>query len=97
MGMKLLKELKPGQKGKITKILGIGSIHRRILDMGITKGAEIEVERLAPLGDPLEVKVKGYHLSLRKDEAENIYVDPVRDTDSSSGKSKISNGVEAEE
>ncbi len=75
MQEKRLRELKPGQKGKVTKISGSGSIHRRILDMGIVKGAEIEVERVAPLGDPLEVKIKGYHLSLRKDEAANIFVE----------------------
>jgi Fe2+ transport system protein FeoA len=88
----ILRELKPGQKGKVVKILGSGSIHRRILDMGIVKGTEIEVERVAPLGDPIEVRVKGYHLSLRKEEAANIYVDPVRDTNSSSGKDKSLTG-----
>ncbi len=72
--IKMLRELKPGDKGKITKISGGGSIYRRILDMGIVKGAEIEMERVAPLGDPVEVKIKGYHLSLRKDEAASIYV-----------------------
>ena len=70
-----LCDLKPGRRGKIIKISGSGSIHRRILDMGIVKGAEIEVERMAPLGDPLEVKIKGYHLSLRKDEASYIFVE----------------------
>ena len=75
MSGKLLKELKPGEKGKVTKISGIGPIHRRILDMGVVKNTEIEVERVAPLGDPVEVKVKGYHLSLRKEEAANIFVE----------------------
>lgn len=75
MSQKLLRELKPGQKGKVIKIEGTGSVHRRILDMGIVKGAEIEMERIAPLGDPVEVKLKGYHLSLRKDEAANIYME----------------------
>ncbi|MEW6686611.1 MAG: ferrous iron transport protein A [Candidatus Edwardsbacteria bacterium] len=96
MGQKILRELKPGEVGKVVKILGSGSIHRRILDMGITKDTKIEMERVAPLGDPVEVKIKGYHLSLRKDEAANIFVDPVRDTNSSNGKSKISNGVEVD-
>ncbi|NOX97562.1 MAG: ferrous iron transport protein A [Nitrospirae bacterium] len=73
--IKMLRELKPGDKGKITKISGGGSIYRRILDMGIVKGAEVEMERVAPLGDPVEVKIKGYHLSLRKDEAASIYVE----------------------
>ncbi len=75
MEEKILRELKPGQIGKVIKISGGGSIHRRILDMGIVKGAGIEIERVAPLGDPIEVKIKGYHLSLRKEEAANIYVE----------------------
>ena len=75
MGPLALCELKPGRKGKIAKIFGSGSIRRRIMDMGLVKGAEIEVERVAPMGDPLEVKIKGYHLSLRKDEAAKIYVE----------------------
>jgi Fe2+ transport system protein FeoA len=72
---KVLRELKPGEKGIVTKIKGGGFIHRRMLDMGIVKGAEIEVERVAPLGDPIEIKIKGYHLSLRRDEAKNILVE----------------------
>jgi len=75
MNDKPLNELNPGQKGKITKVTGSGSIHRRILDVGVVKGAEVEIERVAPLGDPIEIKIKGYHLSLRKDEAANIYVE----------------------
>jgi len=75
MGSKILRELKPGRKGRIVKILGAGPIQRRILDMGLVKGTEIEVERVAPLGDPLEVKIKGYHLSLRKEEAARIFVE----------------------
>ena len=75
MANKSLKELKPGEKGKITKVSGTGSVRRRILDMGVVAGAEIELERKAPLGDPVEVKIKGYHLSLRKEEAANIYVE----------------------
>lgn len=70
--IKILRDLKPGQKGRVTKISGTGSIHSRILSMGIIKGTELEVERVAPLGDPVEVKLKGYHLSLRKSEAANI-------------------------
>jgi Fe2+ transport system protein FeoA len=72
-----LKELKPGDKGRVAKITGGGFIFRRILDMGIVKGAEVEVERVAPFGDPIEVKVKGYHLSLRKKETENILVEDI--------------------
>ena len=73
--IKTLSELKPGEKGKVTKISSGGSVHRRLLDMGIIKGAQIQMERVAPLGDPVEVKIKGYHLSLRKNEAANIYVE----------------------
>lgn len=73
--IKILRDLKPGQKGKVTKILGTGSTHSRILSMGIIKGTELKVERVAPLGDPIEVKLKGYHLSLRKGEAANIYLE----------------------
>jgi len=75
MKEKKMSELKPGEKGKVIKISGSGSIHHKILDMGIVKGVEIEVERVAPLGDPVEIKVKGYHLSLRKEEAANIFIE----------------------
>lgn len=73
--IKILRDLKPGQKGKVTKISGRGSIHSRILSMGIIKGTELKVERVAPLGDPVEIKLKSYHLSLRKSEAANIYLE----------------------
>jgi len=72
---KLLSELKPGQKGKVVRVGGSGAIHRRILDMGVVPGAEIEVERVAPLADPVEFKLLGYHLSLRKEEAQNVHVE----------------------
>jgi len=71
-----LNQLKPGQKGRIARVKGGGPTNRRIVEMGVTTGTLIEVERVAPLGDPIEVKVKGYHLSLRKEEAENIFVAP---------------------
>lgn len=70
-----MKELKPNEKGKVVKVGGRGSVHRRLLDMGLVAGTEVEVERVAPLGDPIEVKVKGYHLTLRKEEAANIQVE----------------------
>ena len=70
-----LKELKPGQKGKVLRISTRGATNKRIVEMGITAGAVVEVERVAPLGDPIDVKVKGYHLSLRKEEAEGIEVE----------------------
>ncbi len=69
---KSLSDLEPGQKARVAKISGSGSIKRRILDMGLVPGSEIEMERYAPLGDPVEVKLKGCHLSLRKEEAEKI-------------------------
>lgn len=70
--MKSLKDLMPGQKARVYKLIGSGPIKRRIVDMGIVPGAEIEMERYAPLGDPIEIKVKGYHLSLRMEEADGI-------------------------
>jgi len=69
-----LKELKPGQKGIVASITGTSAIKRRIRDMGVTNGSLIEVIRIAPMGDPIEVKVKDYHLSLRKDEAADIII-----------------------
>ena len=70
-----LGELLPGQKAKIIKINGRGETFKRIADMGLTPGTVIEIEREAPLGDPLEIIVKGYHLSLRKEELNHIYVE----------------------
>jgi len=75
MASKPLRELKPGEKGKIVRTGGGGGIHQRLLDMGVVTGTEVEMERVAPLGDPIEIKIKGYHLSLRKEEAANIYVE----------------------
>lgn len=71
-----LIDLKPGQKAKIVAIKGRGSTNKRVADMGVTPGTMIEVERVALSGDPVDVKVKGYHLSLRKDEAMGIAVEP---------------------
>jgi Fe2+ transport system protein FeoA len=75
MVVKALTDLKPGQRGTISKVGGSGQIRRRILDMGVVPQTEVGVERVAPLGDPIEVRIKGYHLSLRKEEAANIYVE----------------------
>jgi DtxR family Mn-dependent transcriptional regulator len=72
-----LKDLEPGQKCKVVKIATRGDTYKRIAEMGVTPGAVLEVERVAPLGDPVEVKVRGYHLSLRKDEAEGIEVERI--------------------
>lgn len=66
----------PGFRGTIVKVAGRGPIRRRLMEMGVTAGTDVEFERVAPLGDPLEIKVRGYHLSLRKDEAANVYVEP---------------------
>lgn len=72
-----LASLKPGERAAIRKITGAGGIRRRLLDMGATAGTIVEVERVAPLGDPIEVKIKGYHLTLRKEEARRIVVESV--------------------
>lgn len=70
-----LKDLKPGQKGKVLKINARGETNKRIVEMGVTPGSVVEVERVAPLGDPIDIRVKGYHLSLRKDEAGGIEIE----------------------
>ncbi len=72
--MKTLKEVQCGQTVTVTAIKGEGAIKRRIMDMGITKGIEIYLRKVAPLGDPLEITVRGYELSLRKADAEMILV-----------------------
>jgi Fe2+ transport system protein FeoA len=71
---KKLSELKPGEKGIITRVTGSGAIRRRLLDMGLVKGTEVTMVRKAPLGDPIEFLLKGYNLSLRKAESDNVYV-----------------------
>lgn len=73
--MKTLREVSVGQTAKVTKLTGEGPVKRRIMDMGITKGVEIFVRKVAPLGDPIEVTVRGYELSLRKADAEMILVE----------------------
>lgn len=70
-----LKETQPGEKVKIVKLNGEGATKRRIMDMGITKGIEIFVRKVAPLGDPIEVTVRGYELSVRKADAQLIEVE----------------------
>lgn len=72
--MPTLKEVKPGETAVIAKIGSTGAVKRRIMDMGITKGAEVFVRKIAPLGDPIEVTVRGYELSLRKEDAEMIEI-----------------------
>jgi Fe2+ transport system protein A len=72
--MKTLKEVQPGETVSVMTFLGTGALRRRLMDMGITKGTKIFVRKVAPLGDPIEITVRGYELSLRKAEAENIEV-----------------------
>ncbi len=72
--MQTLKDVKCGQTVTVSKIDGAGAVKRRIMDMGVTKGTEVFVRKVAPLGDPLEVTVRGYELSLRKADAEMILV-----------------------
>ena len=73
--MRTLKEVKVGQSGKVVKIHGEGALKRRIMDMGITKGVVITVRKVAPLGDPMELNLRGYELSLRKADAEMIEIE----------------------
>ncbi len=73
--MKTLKEASIGETVKVVKLHGQGAVKRRIMDMGITKGVEIFVRKVAPLGDPIEVKVRNYELSIRKEDAQNIEIE----------------------
>ena len=73
--MKTLRDVKIGKTAKVVKLHGEGAIKRRIMDMGITKGVQIYVRKFAPLGDPMELQVRGYELSLRKADAEMIEVE----------------------
>lgn len=72
-----LRDVKVGQTVKVLKLTGEGAVKRRIMDMGITKGVEVYVRKVAPLGDPIEVTVRGYELSLRKADAEMIEIELV--------------------
>lgn len=73
--MKTLKESKVGETVRVVKLHGEGAVKRRIMDMGLTKGIEVEIRKVAPLGDPIEVTVRGYELSIRKADAEMIEVE----------------------
>ena len=73
--MRTLKDVKCGETVKITKLHGEGAVKRHLMDMGLTKGCEIYVRKVAPLGDPVEVTVRGYELTLRKGDAENVEVE----------------------
>ena len=72
--MKTLKQAKIGETVKVVKLHGEGAVKRRIMDMGITKGVDVFVRKVAPLGDPIEVTVRGYELSLRKADAEMVEI-----------------------
>ena len=69
-----LNEVKPGQTATVARLNGAGPVKRRIMDMGLTKGTEVAVRKVAPLGDPIELTVRGYELSIRRDEAAAIEV-----------------------
>ena len=70
-----LKDLAVGQKGRITKVNTTGFLKQRFVSMGLTKGVEVEVIKVAPLGDPIEIEVRGYNLSVRKDDAQDIEIE----------------------
>ena len=73
--MKTLKQVEVGSTVKVIKLHGEGAVRRRIMDMGLTKGTEVHIRKVAPLGDPVEVTVRGYELSLRKADAEMIEIE----------------------
>lgn len=75
MGVKTLKEAKVGDTVRVVKLHGQGAVKRRIMDMGLTKGVEVQTRKVVPLGDPIEVTVRGYELSIRKADAELIEVE----------------------
>ena len=72
--MKTLKDIAPGKSATVVRLHGEGAVKRRIMDMGITKGVDVTIRKVAPLGDPIEVTVRGYELSLRKADAEMVEV-----------------------
>lgn len=74
-GLKRLDNLKIGESGKVKKLIADSAIKRRLMDMGVVPGVKVKVEKVAPLGDPVDIVLKGYHLSLRKDEASSVYLE----------------------
>ena len=70
-----LKDIKVGRRARVLKVSGEGAIRRRIMDMGITRGVEVRVRKVAPLGDPMEIHVRGYELSIRRDDAQMIEIE----------------------
>ena len=75
MTLKRLSDLEVKESCKVVKLTGTKAIKKRLLEMGFIKGTELYIEKVAPLGDPMELVLKGYHLSLRRDEAHNIYIE----------------------
>ena len=73
--MKTLRDIPVGEDARVVRLTGEGPLKRRIMDMGLTKGTEVHVRKVAPLGDPIEITVRGYELSIRKSEAENVVVE----------------------
>ena len=74
MAERQLKDLSPGEQGKVVRVDAEGALKRRLLDMGLTRGTMVTFRKVAPLGDPIEITVRGYELSIRKDEAAHIWV-----------------------
>ena len=73
--MKTLKEVNVGDRAKVVKLHGEGAVKRRIMDMGLTKGVEVQIRKVAPLGDPIEITVRGYEMSIRKADAQMIEIE----------------------
>ncbi|MBR6545423.1 MAG: ferrous iron transport protein A [Clostridia bacterium] len=73
--MRTLKELKVGKKARVVKLHGEGAVRRRLMDMGLTRGTEVTVRRVAPFGDPIELTLRGYELSLRRADAEMVEIE----------------------
>ncbi len=73
--MKTLRDVKVGESATVLRLTGEGPLKRRIMDMGLTRGTEVHVRKMAPLGDPIEITVRGYELSIRKAEAEGVVVE----------------------
>ena len=73
--MKTLRDVAIGSEATVVRLAGEGALKRRIMDMGLTKGVKVRVEKVAPLGDPIQLTVRGYELSIRKDEAESVIVE----------------------
>lgn len=79
--MKTLKESKVGDTVRVVKLHGEGAVKRRIMDMGLTKGVDVQIRKVAPLGDPIEVTVRGYELSIRKADAEMIEIELISESE----------------